>query len=44
MGEDSPSDRFDVVTRKGQHFGYPFCHAGDMLIPIRQGERAATTT
>src|SRR4029450_264711 len=33
MGEDSPSDRFDVVTRKGQHFGYPFCHAGDMLDP-----------
>jgi glucose/arabinose dehydrogenase len=33
MGEDSPSDRFDVVSRKGQHFGYPFCHAGDMLDP-----------
>jgi glucose/arabinose dehydrogenase len=33
MGDDSPSDRFDVVTRKGQHFGYPFCHAGDMLDP-----------
>jgi glucose/arabinose dehydrogenase len=33
MGEDSPSDRFDVVTKKGQHFGYPFCHAGDMLDP-----------
>ncbi len=33
MGDDSPSDRFDVVTQKGQHFGYPFCHAGDMLDP-----------
>jgi glucose/arabinose dehydrogenase len=33
MGDDSPSDRFDVVSRKGQHFGYPFCHAGDMLDP-----------
>jgi glucose/arabinose dehydrogenase len=33
MGDDSPSDRFDVVTKKGQHFGYPFCHAGDMLDP-----------
>jgi glucose/arabinose dehydrogenase len=33
MGDDSPSDRFDIVTRKGQHFGYPFCHAGDMLDP-----------
>jgi glucose/arabinose dehydrogenase len=33
MGDDSPSDRFDVVSRKGQHFGYPYCHAGDMLDP-----------
>jgi glucose/arabinose dehydrogenase len=31
MGDDAPSDRFDVVTRKGQHFGYPFCHDGDLL-------------
>jgi glucose/arabinose dehydrogenase len=33
LGDDSPSDRFDVLTRKGQHFGYPFCHDGDMLDP-----------
>ncbi len=33
LGDDSPSDRLDVVTKKGQHFGYPFCHAGDTLDP-----------
>src|SRR2546428_664587 len=33
LGDDSPSDRFDVVKQKGQHFGYPFCHAGEILDP-----------
>jgi glucose/arabinose dehydrogenase len=33
MGNDEPSDRFDVVTKKGQHFGFPFCHQGDILDP-----------
>src|SRR5207245_11007218 len=25
--------RFDRVTKKGEHFGYPFCHAGEILDP-----------
>jgi glucose/arabinose dehydrogenase len=33
LGDDLPSDKFDVVTKKGQHFGYPFCHQGDILDP-----------
>jgi glucose/arabinose dehydrogenase len=33
LGEDSPSDELNVAARKGQHFGYPFCHQGDMLDP-----------
>jgi glucose/arabinose dehydrogenase len=33
LGEDVPSDRLDVASRKGLHFGYPFCHQGDILDP-----------
>ena len=33
LGDDSPSDRFDMVSQKGQHFGFPFCHQGDILDP-----------
>ena len=33
LGENEPSDRFDRVTKKGQHFGFPFCHQGDILDP-----------
>jgi glucose/arabinose dehydrogenase len=33
MGDELPNDRLDVVTRKGQHFGFPFCHQGDLLDP-----------
>src|SRR5215467_251345 len=33
MGDNEPSDKFDVVTKKGQHFGFPYCHQGDILDP-----------
>jgi len=33
LGDDVPSDRLDVSTKKGQHFGFPFCHQGDILDP-----------
>jgi len=33
LGDNSPSDELNVVTRKGQHFGYPYCHQGDTLDP-----------
>jgi len=33
LGDNSPSDELNVVTRKGQHFGYPYCHQGDTLRP-----------
>jgi glucose/arabinose dehydrogenase len=33
LGEESPNDTLHVVTRKGQHFGYPYCHQGDTLDP-----------
>jgi glucose/arabinose dehydrogenase len=33
LGEDVPSDRFDVAQKKGLHFGFPYCHQGDILDP-----------
>jgi glucose/arabinose dehydrogenase len=33
LGEDVPSDRLDVAPKKGMHFGFPFCHQGDLLDP-----------
>jgi len=33
LGDDSPNDTLHVVTRKGQNFGYPYCHQGDTLDP-----------
>ncbi len=33
LGDDLPSDELDHVTKAGQHFGYPYCHQGDILDP-----------
>ncbi len=33
LGEEVPSDRFDHAPRKGLHFGYPYCHQGDIPDP-----------
>ena len=34
LGDDSPSDELNVARRKGENFGYPYCHQGDTLDPI----------
>ncbi|QDG51572.1 sorbosone dehydrogenase family protein [Persicimonas caeni] len=33
MGDNRPPDELNHVTEKGQHFGYPFCHGGDIPDP-----------
>ena len=33
LGEDLPNDTLHRVAKKGVHFGYPYCHQGDMLDP-----------
>ncbi len=33
MGDDSPPDELNKVSKKGQHFGYPYCHGGLILDP-----------
>jgi glucose/arabinose dehydrogenase len=33
LGDDLPADELDHVTRAGEHFGYPYCHQGDLPDP-----------
>lgn len=33
MGDDIPPDELNRATRKGQHFGFPFCHGNSIPDP-----------
>lgn len=33
LGDDLPSDELNRVARPGDHFGYPYCHQGDLPDP-----------
>jgi len=33
LGDDVPDDELNVVTAPKQHFGFPYCHAGDVPDP-----------
>lgn len=33
LGDDIPSGELNRVTQTGQHFGYPYCHGGDLPDP-----------
>jgi len=33
LGDEVPSDELNRVTQNGQHFGYPYCHQGDVADP-----------
>lgn len=33
MGDDVPPGEFNHVTQAGMHFGFPFCHGGDIPDP-----------
>ena len=33
LGDDIPPDELNHVTEPGQHFGYPYCHGGDIADP-----------
>jgi glucose/arabinose dehydrogenase len=39
LGDDLPADELDHVTRSGEHFGFPFCHQGDLADPEFGGQR-----
>jgi len=33
LGDDIPPCELNRITEKGQHFGYPYCHGGDLKDP-----------
>ena len=33
MGDDLPPDELDYAPKKGMHFGFPYCHGGDVPDP-----------
>jgi glucose/arabinose dehydrogenase len=33
MGDDSPPDELNRAPKPGLHFGFPYCHGGDLLDP-----------
>ncbi|HKR76451.1 MAG TPA: PQQ-dependent sugar dehydrogenase [Rhodanobacter sp.] len=33
LGDDVPSDELNRLGRVGEHFGFPYCHEGDILDP-----------
>ena len=33
LGDDNPPGEMNILTETGQHFGYPYCHAGDVSDP-----------
>lgn len=34
LGDNAPSDKLNHAVAKGENFGYPFCHQGDILDPV----------
>ncbi|MDA8109369.1 MAG: PQQ-dependent sugar dehydrogenase [Betaproteobacteria bacterium] len=33
LGDDIPSDKLNHISRMGEHFGYPYCHQGNIPDP-----------
>jgi len=44
MGDDVPNDELNVAWKAGLHFGFPFCHQGDVPDPELGAQRACATT
>jgi glucose/arabinose dehydrogenase len=42
MGDDVPSDELNTASEQGLHFGFPFCHQGDLPDPAFGGLRSCT--
>ena len=44
MGDDVPNDELNVAWKQGLHFGFPYCHQGDVADPQFGAQRACATT
>ena len=42
MGDDVPPDELNHAPRAGMHFGYPYCHGGDVADPEFGSKRACS--
>jgi hypothetical protein len=39
LGDDRPPDELNHWSKVGEHFGYPYCHAGEILDPELAGNK-----
>jgi glucose/arabinose dehydrogenase len=44
LGDDVPADELNVAWKPGMHFGFPYCHQGDVPDPEFGAQRACSTT
>ena len=44
LGDDVPNDELNVAWKPGLHFGFPFCHQGNVSDPEFGAQRACSTT
>ncbi len=44
LGDDVPGDELNVAPKAGLHFGFPYCHQGDVTDPEFGTQRACSTT
>jgi glucose/arabinose dehydrogenase len=44
LGDDVPADELNVAPKAGLHFGFPYCHQGDVKDPDFGAQRACSTT
>ena len=44
LGDDVPNDELDIAPKAGLHFGFPYCHQGDVPDPEFGAQRACSTT
>lgn len=45
MGDNIPADELNHAPKKGMHFGFPYCHQGDLLDPeLGEGKSCASYT
>jgi glucose/arabinose dehydrogenase len=44
LGDDVPNDELNVAWKAGLHFGFPYCHQGDVADPEFGAQRACSTT
>jgi glucose/arabinose dehydrogenase len=40
LGDDAPPDELNHAPKKGMHFGFPYCHGGDLPDPEFGGKRS----